>query len=81
MVLYCERAAGFSNEYGLDDEGYLDALVRMFGQALKVVSTLPEDLRSDMLARLDSVRDICQNVGYGVGENMDALLDDHGFDG
>ncbi len=35
MVFYCERAAGFSNEYGLDDEGYLDALVRMFAQSLE----------------------------------------------
>ena len=25
MVFYCERAAGFSNEYGLDDEGYCNS--------------------------------------------------------
>jgi hypothetical protein len=42
MVFYCERAAGFSNEYGLDDEGYYDALVRMFEQALKVSITLEQ---------------------------------------
>jgi hypothetical protein len=36
MVFYCERAAGFAREYGMDDPGYLDALVRMFEQALKV---------------------------------------------
>jgi hypothetical protein len=80
MVLYCERAAGFSSEYGLDDEGYLDALVRMFGQALKVVATLPEDPRSDLLARLDAVRDLSHNIGYGVGEHMDALLSEYGID-
>jgi len=27
MVFYCERAAGFSNDVGLQDEGYFDALV------------------------------------------------------
>ena len=80
MVFYCERAAGFSNEYGLDDEGYLDALVRMFAQALRVVVTLPDDPRSDLAARLDAVRDVCHNVGHGVGEEMDALLAEHGID-
>jgi hypothetical protein len=29
MVYYCERAAGFSDDVGLQDEGYFDALVRM----------------------------------------------------
>jgi hypothetical protein len=29
-VYYCEQAIGFSNGVGLDDEGYYDALVRMF---------------------------------------------------
>jgi hypothetical protein len=30
MVFFCERAAGFSNEVGLQDDGYAGALVRMF---------------------------------------------------
>jgi hypothetical protein len=34
MVFYCERAAGFCSDVGNDDEGYFDALVRMFEQAL-----------------------------------------------
>jgi hypothetical protein len=79
MVFYCEQAGGFASEYGLDDEGYLDALVRMFAQALKVVGALPEDPRSDLVARLDAVRNVCHNVGYGVGEEMDALLAEHGI--
>ena len=70
---------GSASEYGLDDEGYLDALVRMFAQALKVVVALPEGPRSDFLARLDAVRDGCHNVDYGVGENMAALLAEHGI--
>ena len=28
MVFYCEQAAGFSNEIGLQDEGYFGALMR-----------------------------------------------------
>jgi hypothetical protein len=39
-VFYCERAAGFSSDVGLQDEGYFDALVRMFAQALKTIDAL-----------------------------------------
>ncbi|MBL8444649.1 MAG: hypothetical protein JNK52_11445, partial [Zoogloeaceae bacterium] len=43
MIFYCEQAAGFSDDIGLQDEGYFDALVRMFEQALKTVRLLPDD--------------------------------------
>ena len=81
MVFYCERAAGFSDDVGLQDVGYFDALVRMFGQALKTIDRLPEDCRSALMARLDSVRHISHNFGYGVGDDMDDLLAEFGFDG
>ena len=81
MVSYCERAAGFSNDVGLQDEGYFNALVRMFEQALKVISTLPESDRLELFARLDAVRHTSHNVGYGVGDDMDDLLAEHAIDG
>ncbi len=74
MVFYCEQAAGFSNDVGLDDESYHDALVRMFEQALTTVAILPPAQRPALLSRLDAVRTSCQNIGYGVCEEMDALL-------
>lgn len=80
MVFYCERAAGFSNEIGLQDEGYFDALIRMFEQGLKISRTLAVKQRDDFLARLDAVRDVCHNFGYGVGDDMDAMLAEYGFD-
>ncbi len=79
MVFYCERAAGFSDDVGLQDEGYFDALVRMFEQALKVIHSLPEDARPDLLDRLDAVRRISHNFGYGVGDDMDDLLAEYGI--
>lgn len=79
MVFYCERAAGFSDDIGLQDEGYFDALVRMFEQALKIISTLPEGLQPDLFARLNEVRRICHNFGYGVGDDMDDLLAEYGI--
>jgi hypothetical protein len=80
-VFFCERAVGFSNDVGLQDEGYFDALVRMFAQALKVIGALPEDRRPALLGRLDAVRRLGHNLGYGVGDDMDTLLAEHGCDG
>jgi hypothetical protein len=79
MVFYCERAAGFSDDVGLQDESYFDALVRMFDQALKVIQSLPEDARPPLHGRLDTVRRISHNFGYGVGDDMDDLLAEYGI--
>ena len=80
MVFYCERAAGFSNDVGLQDEGYFDALVRMFEQALKTVASLADVQRQPFSDRLDTVRRTCHNFGYGVGDDMDDLLAEYGAD-
>ena len=80
MVFYCERATGFSMEIGLQDEGFFEALVRIFEQALKTIATLPNAARPALLERLDNVRRISHNFGYGVGDDMDELLAEHGVD-
>ena len=77
MVFYCECAAGFCNDLGYQDEVFFDALVRMFEQALKVIGKLPAQDRDAWIARLDRVRTISHNFGYGVGDDMDSLLTRH----
>jgi hypothetical protein len=74
MVFYCERAAGFSKGVSHDDAGYFDALVRMFEQSLKITNTLAGNARRGLLTRLDRVRNISHEFGYGVGDEMDVLL-------
>jgi hypothetical protein len=74
MVFYCERAAGFCNDIGYQDDGYFDALVGTFEQALKAIAQLPACDRQDLMTRLDTVRVISHNFGYGVGDEMDSLL-------
>jgi hypothetical protein len=74
MVFYRERAAGFCSDIGNQDEVYLDALVRMFEQVLEISSQLPACDRNALLARLDRVRVISHNLGYGVGDDMDSIL-------
>ncbi len=74
MVFYCEQASGFCSDIASDDEGYFNALVRMFEQALKIVNALSVERRDDLLTRLDSVRMISHKIGYGVGDDMDFLM-------
>lgn len=81
MTFYCERASGFSNDIGLQDEGYFDALIRMFDQALKNIASLPKAQRAPLWARLDVVRRVSHHFGYGVGDEMDILLTEYGING
>jgi hypothetical protein len=74
MVFYCERAAGFCSDIGYQDDGYFDALVRMFEQALKAIAQLSAGDRHALIGRLDKVRTVSHNFGYGVGDDMDSLL-------
>ena len=74
MVFYCERAAGFSKGVSHDDASYFDALVRMFEQSLKITNTLAGNARRGLLTRLDRVRNISNEFGYGVGDEMDVLF-------
>lgn len=78
MVFYCERTAGFCADVFHTDPAYFDALVRMFAQALKTMFALPTNVQTSLLSRLDRVRSIGGQLGYGVGEDMDVLR--AGFD-
>ncbi len=79
MGFYCECAAGFSADVGMDDEVFLGALLSMFGQALTTVAGLPVELREGMFNRLESVRRVGRYLGQGVGEGQGALWSDHGL--
>ena len=78
-VFYCEEAFDFLAGCGIDDEGFYDALVRMFEQALKYVLALPKVQQTAFLVRLDRVRQMGQNVGWGVGDDFDYFLSESGL--
>jgi hypothetical protein len=46
----------------------------MFKEGLKVSIQLAANDRIALIARLDRVRAISHNFGYGVGDDMDSLL-------
>jgi len=73
-VYFCEQGAGFCNDVGNDEWDYLAALMRMFGQALNVVKTLPDGIQARLIARLDRVRGISHRLGYGIGDEMDLVF-------
>jgi hypothetical protein len=77
MVFYCEQASGFASDVGYQDESYFNARVRMFEQALMIVTTLPASSRDALVARLDRVRSISHKCGYSVGDDMDSILAKH----
>ena len=55
----------------------MDALVRMFAQSLKQVAALPDPQREVMLDRLNRVSVVSGALGYGVADDMNALLADY----
>ena len=75
MVFYCEQTAGFSNDVGYSDESFFVSLMGMFTQALKLAVTLGPVQRKPLLERLDQVAQICHDLGYGLGDEMDDMLD------
>ena len=74
MIFYCEQAAGFSSDVGMEGDSWFDAMLGMFTDALKLVVALPEGQRVALMARLDAVRTTCHDFGYGVGSATDYLI-------
>lgn len=69
-VFYCEEAIVFLRNCGMDDEGYYSALALMFDQALKWVTTLPENQQEPLLERLGRVRAAGGQIGWDVGDGI-----------
>ena len=74
MIFYCEQAIGFAASIGFQDEVYFEALIRMFEQALKQLSTLPENLQGKQRERLIGVVGATRDFGYGVYDDLSDLL-------
>jgi len=80
MIFFCEQAAGFIRDAGLQDESYFDALVRMYGRAFAAVAALQNPRRAEQIERLGGVRALCRDIGYGVFDEMTILLEESGFE-
>jgi hypothetical protein len=72
-IFYCEEAFNFLEGVGIEDQGYFLSLIRMYSQALKLVSTLPPDVRTAFIDRLDKIRPRGRHVGWGVEDELNSL--------
>ncbi|MEO8723038.1 MAG: hypothetical protein ABI395_05870 [Sphingobium sp.] len=77
MVFYCEQASGFSQDIGLQDESYFDALIRIFTKAMEAIQLLPDAQRQLFWDRLNAVRTVSHDFGYGVGDDMDEIFEEY----
>ena len=80
-VFYCEEVFAFLAVCGVDDENFYVALVNMFELALKYVLALPLSQQPAFIARLDRVRGLGENLGWGVGEDFDFFWSEAGLPG
>jgi hypothetical protein len=63
----------------MDDEGYFNALVRMFEQTLKTIKNSESGKQADLVKRIEHVRQAAHNWGGKIGDDMDNLMVDYGF--
>lgn len=78
-VFYCESCMNFLGYCGMDDEGYFNALVRMFEQALKATAALEPSQQGPFVERLERVQQESYNWGWGVSDDMDELMAEYIF--
>ncbi len=80
-VFYCESCADYLSFCGMDDDGYFDAMVRMFEQALAIISQLELPKQEAFVDRLDEVRlRESHSWCYYVVDEMNTLMDQFRFD-
>ena len=78
-VFYCESCASLLGYCTLDDEGYFDALVRMFEQALKAIRNLEPRQQPAFVERLERIQHEGHTWGWGVDDDMGDLMAEYGF--
>ena len=74
MVFFVECGNRFTLEYGDIDEGFYDALNRMYHRSIKKVLSLPEEPRRKFHDRLRSIMESSSGIGWGY---HDMLCDDY----
>ena len=75
-LFWCEIAVEFSMDYGFDDVGYLEALLRQYSEVCDLLPSIPEPQLTQYIERMETVRDDAAQIGYGVFDEMNDLLGD-----
>jgi hypothetical protein len=72
-IFFCEEAFSFLESCGMENESYFLALIRMYNQALTLVSNLSPDVCIGYVDRLDKLRSRGRHVGWGVEDELNSL--------
>jgi hypothetical protein len=73
-VFYCERALDSVGMCAIKMQHISVLSCACSEQALNTTANLKTNVQSDLLTRLDRVRSIGHEFGYGVGDDMEVLL-------
>ena len=74
MVYFVECGNNFTVNFGDIDEGFYDALNRMYQRAIQEVLSLPGEQRRDFKERLEKIMTSAAGIGWGY---YDILCDDY----
>ena len=75
MLTFVEAGTEQAADLGYGDEAYFNALQIRLDAVAKAFSTLPEDVRVTVRARLGRIQARAQHVGWGFGDAVDEVVD------
>jgi hypothetical protein len=70
MTYFVECGNQFTIEFGDIDEGFYDALLRMYARAIKNVLTLPDEEQSEFRERLRTIMMTSDGIGWGYHDGL-----------
>ncbi len=79
-IFFCEEAFSFVESCAFEDERYFVAVIRMYGQAVKLVLVLPLAERHAYAKRLGDLRSRAKPIGWGVDDQLNSIWYEARFD-
>lgn len=70
MTYFVECGNQFTVEFGDIDEGFYDALLRMYARAINKVLTLPEEKQHEFRERLRTIMVTSDGIGWGYHDGL-----------
>ena len=70
MPYFVELGNKFTVEFGDMDEGFYDALLRMYQRTIKKILSLPEEEQHEFRERLRTITVISDGIGWGYHDNL-----------
>lgn len=76
MIYFVERGTEFTLDAGDIDGPFYDALLSMYGRAIKKVIALPEKSQAPFRERLQKIMTSARHTGWGYGDGLNAMYFD-----